>query len=95
MGEPVKIVISRSEEERIAKLGKYFREYLHGWLAQVLTGVKFSPGVARELALAFAEMAGAVVMALPHVDDAVIEADAIALAKDFVARLEAAAGAPS
>lgn len=95
MGDPVKVVLSKSEAERVQKLGAYFREYLHGWLAQVIPGVKFSPGVARELALAFAEMAGAVVLSLPQVDDRVIEADAIAMAREFVARLEAAAGAPT
>lgn len=45
-------VLSRSEEERVEKLGAYFRDFLQSWFAGIVVGVRYSPGVMRELALA-------------------------------------------
>jgi hypothetical protein len=94
-GPAVQVLVSTNEDERVTKLGDYFRDYLGSWMASIVAGVAFSDRVATELALVFAELAGAAVLSLPRVPDEVIEADAMALARDFVERLRAAAGAPS
>ncbi len=53
------VILSRSEEERVAKLGAAFRKFLGDWFGMLVRGVRFSPGVQRELAMALLEMAGA------------------------------------
>lgn len=61
------VLITTSEEERIAKLGVAFRKFLQDWFVMVVRGVRFSPGVSRELALALLEHAA---MALIATSDA-------------------------
>lgn len=50
-------IAATSEAERIEKLGAYFRDFLTGWLAQLVAGVEPSPGVQRELTMALLEHA--------------------------------------
>lgn len=44
------LVIAANEQERVEKLRAAFRDQLHGWMAGVAAGVKYSPAVARALA---------------------------------------------
>lgn len=66
-------IASCSEEERIEKLGKYFRSYLGDWFTKLVAGVKYSPGVQRELALAMLEHAALALIA--NTDEAMKEDD--------------------
>lgn len=57
------VILSRNEEDRVAQLGAAFRKFLGNWFQMVVLGVRFSPGVSRELAMAFLEMAAAALIA--------------------------------
>lgn len=59
----VQAIVSGSEEERIKKLGEYFRSYLFGWFKGIVVGVRYTPGVMRELSLALLEHAAAALIA--------------------------------
>lgn len=59
----VQAILSRSEEERVDKLGKYFRAFLQDWFTGIVTGVRYSPAVMRELTLALMEYAAAALIA--------------------------------
>jgi len=69
------LLVTRSEEERIEKLGKYFDEFLGNWFAMLLVGVRYSPGVQRELALALLKYAACAM--LTSTDEAAKESDEI------------------
>lgn len=58
-----KAIISRSEEERIQKLGAAFRETLSSYFTAIVLGVRYSPGVMRELTMALLEHAAAALIA--------------------------------
>lgn len=73
-------VVSRNEEERCAKLGAYYRQFLGSWMEQVVSGVRYSPGANREMMSALLEMAAAAALSDPRVADEVIERHA----QDFV-----------
>lgn len=52
------VILSNGDDDRAAKLGKYFRDYLSNWMGQTIVGMSlsgFSEKVARELALSFLE----------------------------------------
>lgn len=56
-------ILSKNEDERVAQLGVAFRKFIGDYLSMVVVGVKFTPRVARELALAFTEFAASVLIA--------------------------------
>lgn len=90
-----KVIISTSEPDRVAQLENAFRDQLERWMIGLMAGVRLTEGVADALALTLAEAAAVVVLGQPQVADEVIESDAMALAKEFVTKLRAEAGAPS
>lgn len=58
----VKAILSQGDEDRAAKLGAYFRDFLSGWVAQLMVGMLsgYSEKVMHELVLALLEHAAAV-----------------------------------
>lgn len=67
------ILLTTSEAERIEKLAKYFDAFLGNWFAMLLAGVRYSPGVQRELTKALLKYAACA--ALAATDEAAKERD--------------------
>jgi hypothetical protein len=81
-------VVSRNEQERCAKLREYFDKFLGDWLEKVMSGVRYSPGVNRELVEALILTAAAAGLADPRVPDEIIERRAQEFVKQAVELLE-------
>jgi hypothetical protein len=60
--EPVAI-LSRTEEERLEKLGAEFRRFQRQWLVLVMSGCKWTPGLSKTLAMVFLEHAALALIA--------------------------------
>lgn len=67
MADPkVKAILSRGDEDRAAKLGAYFRDFLSGWLQQIILGTAlsgYSERVKNELVMALLEHAAVALIA--------------------------------
>ncbi len=82
-------VLSTSEEERVEKLGKYFRQYLSDYLEKLMQGVKFTPAVAQTFVDALLETAAGISLADPAIDDDTIERQAMVWVAEARERLDA------
>jgi hypothetical protein len=60
----VKVIASLGDDDRAAKLGSYFRDFLGDWVAKCIVGMLsgYSDKVARELVMALLEYAAAVLI---------------------------------
>lgn len=58
------VIVGRGDEQRAAKLGAYFRDYLSTWVGQLMVGMVsgYSERVMRELVMALLEHAAAVLI---------------------------------
>lgn len=55
------VIASIGDADRAAKLGRYFREYLSGWTAELILGFdNYSDAVMHELVMALLEHAAAI-----------------------------------
>ena len=52
-----KLVVSKSEQERIAQIRAAVESQFHDWFARFTAGVRYTPGVARTVAEALIEFA--------------------------------------
>jgi hypothetical protein len=57
-----------NQEQRVAKLGTYFRDFLESWTGQIEAGVRMTPEIDRELATALIEF-GAMILFAPRAGD--------------------------
>src|SRR5574338_378049 len=86
-------ILSRNEEERVAKLRDYFEGYLGDWIARVVEGVRPSPGVMNALQSSLLKMAAAVALADPAVPDDTITESADTFTRQALELLEVLAKA--
>jgi hypothetical protein len=81
-------VVSSSEQERCAKLREHFDAFLSDFLQRVLVGVRYSPGVNRELVSSFMMWGAAAALSDPRIPDELIERHTKAFIEEALQLLE-------